>query len=101
MATQRYSSVAVKFRDSGTRVYSSVIYPKIALSADDIYVYSRVGDRLDLLAYKYYSDPALWWIISVANNLKGSFFVPVGQQLRIPTNISKIVSDLEQLNKDR
>lgn len=27
----------------------------------------REGDRLDLLAYKYYSDPTRWWLISDAN----------------------------------
>jgi hypothetical protein len=42
----------------------------------------------------------LWWAISVANNLNdASLHIEPGTQLRIPGNISKIVSDLEKINK--
>jgi hypothetical protein len=55
---------------------------------------------LDLLANKYYGDTSLWWIIAVANNINdASFYVTEGLQLRIPSNVSKILNDLEKINK--
>jgi hypothetical protein len=67
----RYQDIKV-LRDSdvvqGVRFYSTVKYPEIPLSADDIYVLTNEGDRLDLLAQQYYGDVNLYWIISVANN---------------------------------
>lgn len=43
-------------------------YPAIAPRSDDIQYQIVDGDRIDLLAYKYYGDPTLWWVIAVANN---------------------------------
>jgi len=81
--------------------YQTVKYPEIPLSINDIYVITTLGDRLDLIAQQFYSDPSLYWIISSANpdvvNL-GSLFIPVGTELRIPTNISAIKSLFNQLN---
>jgi hypothetical protein len=55
---------------------------------------------LDLLAYKYYGDTSYWWIIATANNINdATFYVEPGKQLRIPANISTIMSDLEKINK--
>ena len=83
------------------RVYlSSVIYPKIKASNDDMYIISDAGDRLDILALKYYGDQGLWWIIATANNLnEASYSITPGIQLRIPVNVSKILNDLEKINK--
>ena len=78
----------------------SVIYPKIKAEDNDIYIISEISDRLDLLAYKYYGDSDLWWIIAVANNLNdASLSIEVGKQLRIPSDIGKILNDLDKLNK--
>ena len=79
---------------------SSVIYPKIKASNDDMYIVSDSADRLDILALKYYNDQHLWWIIAVANNLNNaSYSIEAGIQLRIPGNISKILNDFEKINK--
>jgi hypothetical protein len=78
----------------------SVIYPKIKPSNDDIYIISESSDRLDILASKYYGDKTLWWIIATANNLNdASLSITPGTQMRIPSNISKILNDLEKINK--
>ena len=76
-------------------------YPDIPLSYDDVYVYTDEGDRLDLLAQQYYQDSTLWWVISIANpQLKqGSYYVPIGTQLRIPNEIQAIQNSLDELNK--
>ncbi len=49
----------------------------------------KEGDRLDLLAYKYYGDPKRWWLISDANQ---DTFFPTdllkepGKKIIIPPN---------------
>jgi hypothetical protein len=65
-----------------------------------LYIISEASDRLDILASKYYNDKTLWWIIATANNLNdASLSITPGTQMRIPSNISKILNDLEKINK--
>ena len=82
------------------RFYTTVRYPEIPLSENDIYVLTVVGDRLDLLANQYYGDSTLYWIISRANNHlpSNSIYPPEGAQIRIPTNIGTILSSYNTLN---
>ena len=78
----------------------SIIYPKIKPNDNDMYIISQQSDRLDILASKYYNDQSLWWIIAVANNLNdASLSIEPGTQMRIPSNVSQILNDLEKINK--
>ncbi len=97
----RYTYSTLQTELSTKKKYlGSTIYPKIKASDNDLYVISEVTDRLDLLAHKYYGDRTLWWIIAVANNINdASFYVKEGIQLRIPSDVSKILNDLEKINK--
>ena len=83
--------------------YKGKQYPNIPLSADDIYVVTTIGDRLDYLAYTYYRDSELYWIIAAANNniTKGSLFPIPGTQLRIPANASAVINQFNSFNKTR
>lgn len=100
MASNRYLYNNVLKTKPGKRYLSSTIYPKIKPDDNDLYIVTDVSDRLDLLADKYYNNPAMWWIIAVANNINdGIMYVDEGTQLRIPNNISRILSDFEKLNK--
>ncbi len=87
----RYENNKTKVTNSGTRVFRPKIYPNIPLRDDDKYVITETGDRLDHLAYKYYRDASLWWIIASANNIHTA---PLGLQegtvLRIPQNYIEI-----------
>jgi nucleoid-associated protein YgaU len=66
----------------------------------DMYIISEAGDRLDLLAHKYYGDQNLWWVIATANNINdATFYVEEGVQLRIPSDINAILTDLQKINK--
>ncbi len=49
----------------------------------------REGDRLDLLAYRYYGDPEKFWLIVDANNvvLADDLLQP-GRQIIIPPDTS-------------
>lgn len=101
MSVDRYNfSNNTKRNSFGKEVYSSILYPIIRKSASDIYIMAKDSDRLDLIAYKYYGDVTLWWVIAKANGIKGTFFVPVGMQIRIPQDIATIQYDTAQLNKD-
>jgi|DEB19_MinimDraft_3_1074340.scaffolds.fasta_scaffold140056_1 hypothetical protein len=81
---------------SGRRAYSSIRLLDIPKSYEDRYIFSRDGDRLDLLAYEFYGDTQLWFVLAIANNLgKGTFNVPAGLQLRIPPE--SIILELDKM----
>jgi hypothetical protein len=93
----RYENNEVKTTNDGRRVYRSKIYPNIPLRDDDIYVATETGDRLDTLAYQYYQDSSLWWIIAAANNIHNApFGLEDGTILRIPQNYIQILSNYNQ-----
>lgn len=95
----RYANIPTKINDSGKRVTGLTIYPPIPRDLSDIYVITTPGDRLDLLANTFYGSVGRWWIIAEANGIgKGSLSIPSGLQLRIPTNINKILQDFNNLN---
>lgn len=96
----RYQNIPIIKNSQGIRYYRDSKYPRIPLSINDIYVLTNDGDRFDLLANQYYQDPSLWWIISIANeNLpQNSLCIPVGSQIRIPSNPSTVINSYVQLN---
>lgn len=90
----RYENNETKVLNDGRTVYRSRIYPNIPLRDDDIYVATETGDRLDTLAYQYYNDASLWWIIASANNIHNApFGLDDGTILRIPQNYIEILSN--------
>jgi nucleoid-associated protein YgaU len=97
----RYQYIKIeKNLETGVKQYRDSKYPSISLSPTDIYVVTTIGDRYDLLANQYYGDSTLWWIISAANSLlpQNSIFIPVGTQIRIPTDINNILTSYNNLN---
>ncbi len=101
MANERYTfNDNIKTDNTGKTVYKSILYPKIRESTDDIFIMIKETDRLDLLAFKYYGDVTMWWVIAQANHIKNTFYVPVGTQLRIPKNTAPIFDDTNALNKE-
>lgn len=95
--TQRGIDQTTKYRKQ-----FSTIYPKIEVSDDDIYITTNIGDRLDLLADRYYGDTTMWWIIAQANAIgKGSVNIKPGTNLRIPQDLESIFSNMEKINTSR
>jgi hypothetical protein len=96
----RYDNNVTNQNSDGKRYYKSKIYPDIPYLSTDNYVITIIGDRLDVIAYDYYRDSELWWVISVANNniTKGSIYPKPGTQLRIPTNIDSVLQLFDELN---
>ena len=96
----RYDKNIINKTSSGKRYYKGKIYPEIPYSDTDEYIITTIGDRLDSIAYSYYNDAELWWVISVANNniTNGSMFPVPGTQLRVPTNINNVLNLFDQVN---
>ena len=62
---------------TGKRRKSTLIIPVPEPSSSDVFIQVTSADRLDLLAYKFYGDASLWYVIASANGLgKGSLMVP-------------------------
>jgi hypothetical protein len=104
----RYQNIK-KIKVDNKLCYQTTRYPEIPLSENDIYVYASQGDRFDTLAYQYYGDQSLWWIISIANTAiagtdlpsdlpQDALIMPEGTQIRIPANYAVVLSSYKQLN---
>ena len=87
-------------RWDGKQVYKSTSYPVLTPQDTDIIIISNSTTYLDDLAYKYYSDSTLWYIIALANSGLGTgrLSVPEGRQIRIPTNLNYILNQMKLLN---
>jgi len=96
---KRYNLTRRKINKSGMRVYSTTYYPEIPLENQDKFIRAKDGDRLDTLAYNYYGDTTLWWVIAKANGVKGKPTLTIGEILRIPSNIVNIIEKFNNLNK--
>ena len=95
----QYSEILTT-KDTKKKYLESTIYPIIKSTNEDVYVISTQSDRLDLLSTKYYGSPTYWWVIAVANNLNdASLSIPVGKQLRIPGNLTRVLTEFERINK--
>jgi nucleoid-associated protein YgaU len=100
MASRYTYSEVLKTKETNKQYLESTIYPKVKAKDTDMYIISEAGDRLDLLAHKYYGDQNLWWVIATANNINdATFYVEEGVQLRIPSDINAILTDLQKINK--
>jgi len=95
----RYENITIVKTEEGKRYQKSVQYPLIERKTNDIYIIGARHDRLDNLAYTYYNNSRLWWIIARANNIgKGNLSVPIGAQIRIPKDPISIVKEYNNLN---
>ena len=78
------------------------MYLKCQNNSDIVTIVKVGAQRLDILSYRYYGTPDLWWVISQANNLGGdTMVVPAGTKIRIPQDIETILRDMDNLNNKR
>lgn len=96
----RYQNIPITKADvTGSTYYQTNIYPEIPPVNNDYYIITTVGDRLDLIAYDFYQDSSLWWVIASANSLPGdSIYAPVGIQLRVPVNLQTVINEYNLAN---
>lgn len=97
----RYTNASTIKDGNGKRRKDTLIIPVPAPSTSDVFIQVTSADRLDLLAYKFYGDASLWYVIASANGLgKGSLMVPSNSRLRIP-DASTIQQQIETLKTSR
>ena len=97
MSLDRY-----QFTDMQQDKYKTTRYPKFPKQQSDLYIISREGDRLDLLANEFYKDPRYWWVLAEANKVgKGTMIVPAGLQLRIPFPITDLLDRLREVEDNK
>ncbi len=102
MSSYRYQNTPIERDSNGKRFFPTNLYNQVDPQADDIYLITDKGDRLDNLAYEYYGDPSLWWVLSSANDIpRDSIFIPVGSQIRVPANITSYLEKYDRENQKR
>lgn len=52
----------------------------------------KVGDRYYKLAYEYYGDSAMWWVIAKYNQLPTEAHVEIGDEILIPYPLSTVLN---------
>ena len=77
----------------GTSVlYHPDVFDRSSLNTDThIWKY---GDRFYKLAFTYYNDPKLWWIIAWYNGYPTEASIKIGDVLDIPLSLEEIVQTL-------
>lgn len=73
------------------------VEPPRVISKSDFDIFDKVtlGQRVDDLAYKYYKDKTLSWVIMFANpEYFNEFNIPVGTEIRIPMPLSRAYNEL-------
>ena len=100
MALNRYQFTK---KDNQSKFITARLPKGIPTSDTDRYIFSREGDRLDLIANDFYDDPTYWWVIAEANTGlgKGTLAVPAGIQLRIPFPIGNILTLLQNAEENK
>lgn len=84
---------------NGRRFYSTVYYPSnLPLSDNDTYILTDNSDSLTKLAFNFYNDETLWWVIASVNDIrKDTLRVEPNLQLRIP-DLSEYTIAFQKIN---
>ena len=84
---QRY-----KDRQGNVLKYDTTYYDSVPERNSDMLLIAQEGDRLDNLAFQFYGNSNLWWLIARVNNLK-TMNVPAGTSIRVPANANEASGD--------
>lgn len=75
----------VRVEGSDGNVYPTVFRQSPPPARKFLHYTVQMGDRVDILASRYFGDPTLWWIIADANpEILFPTALPVGRVIRIP-----------------
>jgi len=79
-------AIGVEAKDSEGRFFTG-FSARRKIKTDDDLIYTVKGqDTLSGIAYKFYGDPRLWWVIALANDAYNpSALIYAGRQLIIPS----------------
>lgn len=84
-SVSRYGNNAI-YRSMLDEFLETYVFKDIPISESDVYVVIDSGwqNRIDLIAYEFYKNPDLWWVIAMANNITNPMYLEVGTRIRIP-----------------
>ena len=86
----RYTKTPL-YNDGERNIFKIRKREDFSLDGTTVHVFIE-GDTLDGLAYKYYGDSQLWWVILEANNkYRSELDIGYGEELVIP-NYKEVVS---------
>ena len=96
MAISRYTSIGRINLSNKTTIASSVVSVKLykAIQSGDLQYQTYVladGERLDVIAQRYYGDSSYWWVIAACSGIGWPLQLPAGTLLRIPQNIGSAI----------
>lgn len=88
--SSRYRRLSRITDDEGNQYLESADAISFPVRSDDSYhiVTAKDANRLDLVAYQYYGNPLLYWVIAVASDIDDPLNVPPGTTLRVPSHQS-------------
>lgn len=81
----RYKKTYIIQTENGERYLSNRQPINTSVREDDIFHTVKPGDMLDLLAFNYYNDETLYWIIADYNQISFPLDLEVGRVLRLPS----------------
>ena len=98
----RYAEARIKTSSTNqSRYFKPTLYPDIEERDSDIIHNVRAGERMDMLAHRYYDDVGLWWVISRANRLDPSDIgLKASSKLRIPIDIADVLRKFRSINAE-
>lgn len=100
---KRFTDIKQLLSRNGKRYFINTVLPEVPLSSEDTYIITQDGDRLDNLSYEFYNDTQYWWVILAANPnklRKDSYYVALGEQIRIPANPSRYIDSFIDFNNN-
>lgn len=100
----RYITATVVKDNNEKRKLSTTIIQSTTNQDGDVYIKTTSIERLDKLAYTFYGDASLWWILATENALgKGTLIVPADTRMRIPNpdTIQQYINNISNTNNSR
>ena len=82
--TSRYRNTP-RYREGTQSIIGTRPLVKFTSSGRDDFHTVLEGERLDLIAWRYYQDCSLWWVIAENNNILNPLRLVPGKRLRIPS----------------
>lgn len=92
---ERYEELIQNKNLNSLRQYSLYNFGKLSEVSTSNYEYVThlydVGDRIENIAYRYYGDASLWWVICYTNKIANPMDLTVGKVLFIYFPIEQIL----------
>jgi nucleoid-associated protein YgaU len=90
----RYDKLNIQKKTNGL-VFHSNLMPYFEAADSDFLIITEEDDRLDTLAFQFYKNASLWWVIAVYNNLTNiDLKLEPGLQLRIPIDPTYVTNKI-------